>query len=164
MWWEVSSQVGVWAKPPQDPHSRVRRPRSPANPVSNTGNSGRVQSGIWRSHTKGWKKIRWREGSKGWLESRFLAVRVQPSPRVVDGEPPHKEVLGYWCNGRKKKGAHQIFLCDLSPSPHRAVWCGQRNRDGRLSRTISHSKTSSGTPTTIRAELGRLASSRRPCA
>jgi hypothetical protein len=33
-----------------------------------------------------------REGSKGLLESRFLALRVQPSHGFVDGDPPQKEI------------------------------------------------------------------------
>src|ERR1039458_3105761 len=67
-------------------------------------------------HAKGWKKIRWREGSKGWLESRFLAVRVQPSHGFVDGEPPHKEVwlLVQW--PEEEKEPTRYFLCDLPPS------------------------------------------------
>src|ERR1017187_2036740 len=67
-------------------------------------------------HAKGWKKIRSREGSKGWLESRFLAVRVQPSHGFVDGEPPHKEVwlLVQW--PEEEKEPTRYFLCDLPPS------------------------------------------------
>src|ERR1035441_971781 len=87
----VSSQVGVWAKPPKIHIPEYGGRGQPAT---------RYQYGKQRPssvrdvalHTKGWKKIRWREGSKGWLESRFLAVRVQPSHGFVDGEAPHKEV------------------------------------------------------------------------
>ena len=87
----VSSQVGVWDKPPKIHIPEYSGRGQPAT---------RYQYGKQRPssvrdlalHAKGWKKIRWREGSKGWLESRFLAVRVQPSHGFVDGEPPHKEV------------------------------------------------------------------------
>ena len=66
--------------------------------------------------TNGWKTVRWREGTKGWLESRFLAVRVQPSHGFVDGEPPHKEVwlLVEW--PEEEKEPTKYFLCDLPAS------------------------------------------------
>ena len=111
----VSSQVGVWAKPPKihiPEHSGRGQPAT------------RYQYGKQRPSSvrnlalqaKGWKKIRWREGSKGWLESRFLAVRVQPSHGFVDGEAPHKEVwlLVQWPEG--EKDPTRYFLCDLSPT------------------------------------------------
>ena len=73
---------------------------------------------------KGWKKVRWREGSKGWLESRFLALRVQPSHGFVDGEPPHKQVwlLVQW--PEEEKEPTKYFFCDLpSTLPlRRLVW------------------------------------------
>jgi SRSO17 transposase len=62
----ISPHLGVWTKPSS------------------------VRDAAFRA--KGWKKIRWREGAQGWLESRFLAVRGQPSHGFVDGRPPHKEV------------------------------------------------------------------------
>jgi hypothetical protein len=34
------------------------------------------------------------------------------------------------------------MIADSRPAPHCAVWCGRRNQDGRLSRTIYNSKTS----------------------
>src|SRR5580704_8786680 len=87
----VSSQLGVWAKPPKihiPQHSgrgqpATRYPYGKQRPSS-------VRDLAFRA--RGWKKIRWREGSKGWLESRFLAVRVQPSHGFVHGEQPHQEV------------------------------------------------------------------------
>ncbi|MBS1214894.1 MAG: transposase, family [Proteobacteria bacterium] len=62
---------------------------------------------------KGWKNVRWREGSKGWLESRFMAVRVQPSHGYVHGKPPHKDVwlLIEWPQDEKEPTKY--FLCDL---------------------------------------------------
>src|SRR5437879_5662013 len=111
----VSSQVGVWAKPPEIHIPEYSGRGQPAT---------RYQYGKQRPssvrdvalHAKGWKKIRWREGSKGWLESRFLAVRVQPSHGFVDGEPPHKEVwlLVQW--PEEEKEPTRYFLCDLPPT------------------------------------------------
>src|ERR1035437_5258640 len=111
----VSSQVGVWGKPPKIHIPEYSGRGQPAT---------RYQYGKQRPtsvrdvalHAKGWKKIRWREGSKGWLESRFLAVRVQPSHGFVDGEPPHKEVwlLVQW--PEEEKEPTRYFLCDLPPS------------------------------------------------
>jgi SRSO17 transposase len=65
---------------------------------------------------KGWKRVRWRAGSKGWLESRFLAMRVQPSHGYVDGKPPHKQVwlLVEW--PEQEKEPTKYLLCDLPPS------------------------------------------------
>jgi len=111
----VSSQVGVWAKPPKIHIPEYSGRGQPAT---------RYQYGKQRPssvrdvalHTQGWKKIRWREGSKGWLESRFLAVRVQPSHGFVDGEAPHKEVwlLVQW--PEEEKEPTRYFLCDLPPA------------------------------------------------
>jgi SRSO17 transposase len=65
---------------------------------------------------KGWKKVRWRAGSKGWLESRFLAIRVQPSHGFVHGDPPHKEVwlLVEW--PEEEQEPTKYFFCDLPAS------------------------------------------------
>lgn len=111
----VSSQVGVWAKPPKIHIPEYSGRGQPAS---------RYQYGKQRPssvrdvtlHAKGWKKIRWREGSKGWLESRFLAVRVQPSHGFVDGKAPHKEVwlLVQWPEDEQEPTRY--FLCDLSPT------------------------------------------------
>ena len=111
----VSSQVGVWAKPPKIHIPEYSGRGQPAT---------RYQYGKQRPssvrdvalHAKGWKKIRWREGSKGWLESRFVAMRVQPSHGFVDGAPPHKEVwlLVQW--PEEEKEPTRYFLCDLPPT------------------------------------------------
>src|SRR5260370_19113321 len=62
---------------------------------------------------KSWKRIRWRQGTKGWRESRFVALRVQPSHGFVRGQPPHKEVwlLIEW--PELEKEPTKYFLCDL---------------------------------------------------
>ena len=111
----ISSQWGAWARPPQIHIPDYRGRGAPAR---------RYQYGKQRPssvrdvalQSKGWKKVRWREGSKGWLESRFLALRVQPSHGFVDGEPPHKEVwlLVQWPEGEKEPS--QYFFCDLPPT------------------------------------------------
>jgi SRSO17 transposase len=110
----VSPNLGVWAKPPKVKIPEYRGRGAPAT---------RYDYGAQRPSSvrdvalkaKGWKKVRWREGTKGWLESRFLAVRVQPSHGFVDGKPPHKEVwlLVQWPDG--EKGPTKYFLADLPP-------------------------------------------------
>jgi SRSO17 transposase len=80
----VSSQVGVWAKPPKIHIPEYSGRGQPASRYQ----CGKQRPGSVRDlalQAKGWKKIRGREGSKGWLESRFLAVRVPPSHGFVDG-------------------------------------------------------------------------------
>ena len=111
----ISSQWGAWTRPPQIHIPDYRGRGAPAR---------RYQYGKQRPssvrdvalQSKGWKKVRWREGSKGWLESRFLALRVQPSHGFVDGEPPHNEVwlLVQWPEGEKEPS--QYFFCDLPPT------------------------------------------------
>lgn len=111
----ISPTVGVWSKPPKvqvPPHSGRGAPPT------------RYQYGSQRPRSvrdvvlaaKGWKKVRWREGSKGWLESRFLALRVQPSHGFVRGQPPHKEVwlLVEWPEAETEPAKY--FLCDLPKS------------------------------------------------
>lgn len=108
----ISSTLGVWTKPPKvkvpaysGRGARPRRYRYGDQRPSSVRDVA-VQA-------KGWKKVRWREGTKGWLESRFLAVRVQPSHGFADGEPPHKEVwlLVEW--PEEEKEPTKYFLCDL---------------------------------------------------
>jgi len=111
----ISATLGVWTKPPNvkipthsgrgAPATRYRYPDQRPSSVHEVA-----------VRTKGWKKVRWREGTKGWLESRFLAVRVQPSHGFVDGEPPHKQVwlLVEW--PEKEKEPTKYFLCDLPAS------------------------------------------------
>jgi hypothetical protein len=41
-------------------------------------------------------------GQQGWLESRFWAMRVQPSHAFHEGEPPHRR-YGCWWNGRNPR-------------------------------------------------------------
>jgi len=108
----VSPNLGVWGKPPKVKIPEYRGRGAPAT---------RYDYGAQRPSSvrdvalkaKGWKKVRWREGTKGWLESRFLAVRVQPSHGFVDGQPPHREVwlLGQWPH--KEEEPTKYFLADL---------------------------------------------------
>lgn len=112
----VSPDLGVWTKPPKINIAEYRGRGAPAR---------RYQYGSQRPSAvrdlalkaKGWKKVRWREGTKGWLESRFLAVRVQPSHGYVHGQPPHKEVwlLVQWPEGEPEPTKY--FLGDL-PASH----------------------------------------------
>src|ERR1035441_5948359 len=60
-----------------------------------------------------------------------------------------EDVLGEsfadWSRPRERSGGMvppDIFFAICRPAPHCAVWCGRRNQDGRLSRTIYNSKTS----------------------
>jgi SRSO17 transposase len=109
----VSPTMGVWTRTPQ------------AKIPDYTGRGGpptRYRYGSQRpisvrdaaSQAKGWKIVRWRQGTKGWLESRFVALRVQPSHGFVHGQPPHKEVwlLIEWPEAEKEPTKY--FLCDLS--------------------------------------------------
>ena len=97
----VSPNLGVWTKPPKVKIPEYRGRGAPAT---------RYDYGAQRPSSvrdvalkaKGWKKVRWREGTKGWLESRFLAVRVQPSHGFVDGSRRTRK-CGFWCSGRRMR-------------------------------------------------------------
>jgi SRSO17 transposase len=108
----ISGQVGVWAKPPKITVPQYSGRGQPPSRYS-YGSQKPTNVRDLALKAKGWKNIRWREGSKGWLESRFMAVRVQPSHGYVDGEPPHKEVwlLVEWPEDEKEPTKY--FLCDL---------------------------------------------------
>ncbi len=88
----ISSTTGVWSKPPkaQVPHYQGRGRSSDA--LRSMENSGRPRAGR-RGSSEGLEdnSLAARR-SKGWLESRFVAVRVQPSNGFVRGQPPHKEI------------------------------------------------------------------------
>ncbi len=108
----ISSTTGVWSKPPNAQIPRYQGRGSPPTryrygkqrPISAQGAA--VQA-------PGWKTIRWRQGTQGWLESRFAALRVQPSHGFVRGQSPHKEVwlLIEWPESEKEPTKY--FLCDL---------------------------------------------------
>lgn len=111
----LAPHVGVWTKPPPiqvPPYSgRGARPKKwdYGDPRPSSVKDVALKA-------KGWKKVRWREGSKGWLESRFLALRVQPSHGFLDGDPPHQEIwlLVEWPEAEKEP--LQYFFCDLPAS------------------------------------------------
>jgi len=88
---------------------------------------------------RGWKSIRWRQGTKGWLESRFVAVRVQPSHGFVHGQPPHKQVwlLVEWPESEKEptKILSLRSAPNLQPPPLSAF--GEVPA-GKLSKTINN--------------------------
>jgi SRSO17 transposase len=112
----ISPNLGVWTKPPKVKIPEYRGRGAPATRYDyGAQRPSSVRDVVLRA--KGWKKVRWREGTKGWLESRFLAVRVQPSHGFVDGRPPHKEVwlLVQWPDGEAEPTKH--FLADL-PATH----------------------------------------------
>ena len=108
----ISSTAGVWSKPPkaQVPHYQGRG--APATRYA-YGKQRPTSAQDAAVQAKGWKRIRWRQGTKGWLESRFVALRVQPSHGFVRGQPPHKEVwlLIEWPESEKEPTKY--FLCDL---------------------------------------------------
>jgi SRSO17 transposase len=108
----ISEQVGVWAKPPKISIPKYSGRGQPPSRYS-YGNQKPTNVKEIALKAKGWKNVRWREGSKGWLESRFIAVRVQPSHGYVHGEAPHKEVwlLVEWPDDEKEPTKY--FLCDL---------------------------------------------------
>ena len=112
----VSSVTGVWTKAPQ-----AEIPRYPGRGGPPTrfayGTQRPISAQDAAIQAKGWKTIRWRQGTKGWLESRFVALRVQPSHGFVRGQPPHREVwlLTEW--PKSEKEPTKYFLCDL-PAPY----------------------------------------------
>ena len=87
----ISAQHGIWVKPPK---IKIPKPEGRGRPATRCdyGKQRPVSALEVAKKAKGWKNIRWRRGSKGWLESRFVALRVQPSHGYVDGKPPNKEV------------------------------------------------------------------------
>lgn len=111
----ISSNVGLWAEPPK---ARIptRQKRGAPPKLFDYGEQRPTSAAALARQAKGWKKVRWRQGTKGWLESRFLALRVQPSHGFVRGEPPHKEVwlLAEWPDGEAEPTKY--FLCDLPAS------------------------------------------------
>jgi SRSO17 transposase len=112
----ISSSLGVWTKPPK---VKIPEHRGRGAPATRYDYGAQRPSSVQdvALKAKGWKKVRWREGTKGWLESRFLAVRVQPSHGFVDGQPPHKEVwlLVQWPDAEAEPTKY--FLADL-PATH----------------------------------------------
>jgi len=111
----VPPQVGVWTKPPK---VRIPARRGRGAPSTRYDYGDQKPNSVRDAalKAKGGKKVRWRAGSKGWLESRFLAMRVQPSHGYANGKPPHKEVwlLVEW--PEEEKEPTKYFLCDLPPS------------------------------------------------
>ena len=108
----ISSTTGVWSKPPQTEVPRYQgRGGPPTRYVYGKQRPTSAQDAAVQA--KSWKRIRWRQGTKGWLESRFVALRVQPSHGFVRGQPPHKEVwlLIEWPESEKEPTKY--FLCDL---------------------------------------------------
>jgi len=109
----ISPTLGVWTAPPK----ATIPPRHPGRGAPATrydyGQPRPLSVHEAAVQAKGWKSIRWRQGTKGWLESRFVAMRVQPSHGFVRGEPPHKEVwlLVEW--PELEKEPTKYFLCDL---------------------------------------------------
>ena len=108
----ISSTTGVWSKPPQAQVPRYQGRGAPATRYA-YGKQRPTSAQDTAVQAKSWKRIRWRQGTKGWLESRFAALRVQPSHGFVRGQPPHKEVwlLIEWPESEKEPTKY--FLCDL---------------------------------------------------
>ena len=98
----ISSTTGVWSKPPQAKVPRYQGRGAPATRYA-YGKQRPTSTQDAAVQAKGWKRIHWRQGTKGWLESRFVALRVQPSHGFVRGQPPHNEVwLLSECRSRKR--------------------------------------------------------------
>ena len=111
----VSTNLGVWIKPPK---AKIKKYGGMGRPTTqyDYGKQKPLSAVEVAKKTKSWKNIRWRSGSKGWLESRFAALRVQPSHGFVEGKPPNKEVwlLIEWPT--EEKEPTKYFLCDLPAS------------------------------------------------
>jgi len=108
----ISSTTGVWSKPPQTEVPRYQGRGGPPTRYA-YGKQRPTSAQDAAVQAKSWKRIRWRQGTKGWLESRFVALRVQPSHGFVRGQPPHQEVwlLIEWPESEKEPTKY--FLCDL---------------------------------------------------
>ena len=108
----ISATAGAWSKPPQAQVPRYQGRGAPAARYA-YGKQRPISAQDAAVQAKGGKRIRWRQGPKGWLESRFVALRVQPSHGFVRGPPPHKEVwlLIEWPESEKEPTKY--FLCDL---------------------------------------------------
>lgn len=108
----VSSAMGVWTKAPKAEIPRYRGRGCPPTRFA-YGKQRPISAQDAAIQAQGWKTIRWRQGTKGWLESRFVALRVQPSHGFVRGQRPHKEVwlLIEWPESEKEPTKY--FLCDL---------------------------------------------------
>jgi len=109
----ISSSLGVWTEPPT---ATVPPPHSGRGAPAKRHDYGqqRPRSVLEAARkAKGWKVVRWRPGTKGWLESRFVAMRVQPSHGFVRGEPPRRELwlLVEWPEAEKEPTKY--FFCDL---------------------------------------------------
>ena len=91
--WEFPRALGVWTGPPTatvPPHHSGR-----GAPATRYDYGKQRPMSVLEAARKanGWKVVRWRQGTKGWLESRFVAMRVQPSHGFVRGEPPHQGIM-----------------------------------------------------------------------
>jgi SRSO17 transposase len=108
----ISDQAGVRAKPPKISVPKYSVRGQPPSRYS-YGSQKPTDVHAIAIKAKGWKNVPWHEGSKGWLESRFMAVRVQPSHGYVHGEAPHNDVwlLVEWPQDEKEPTKY--FLCDL---------------------------------------------------
>src|SRR5207253_699726 len=90
--WDVlQSTTGVWLEPPRPRKLKPKRTGRPPS-ASHYGKQRPIAVKEAAQQAQGWKKVRWREGSKGWLESRFWAVRVQPSHGFHEGREPGKAI------------------------------------------------------------------------
>src|SRR6266852_1617493 len=109
----ISSALGVWTRPPTATVPARHSGRGAPATRHDYGKQRPITVLEAARKAKGWKAISWRQGTKGWLESRFVAMRVQPSHGYVRGEPPHKEVwlLVEWPESEKEP--IKYFFCDL---------------------------------------------------
>src|SRR5216683_1452403 len=86
----ISSSLGVWTEPPTAVVPARHSGRGAPATRHDYGKQRPMSVLEAARKAKGWKVVRWRQGTKGWLESRFVAMRVQPSHGFVRGETPHK--------------------------------------------------------------------------
>jgi len=109
----ISSSLGVWTRPPTATVPPRHWGRGAPATRYDYGKQRPMSVLEAARKAKGWKVVRWRQGTKGWLESRFVAMRVQPSHGFVRGEPPRHELwlLVEWPESEKEP--IQYFFCDL---------------------------------------------------
>ena len=109
----ISSALGVWTRPPAATVPPRHSGRGAPATRYDYGKQRPISVLEAARKAKGWKIIRWRQGTKGWLESRFVAMRAQPSHGFVRGQPPHQELwlLVEWPESEKEP--IKYFFCNL---------------------------------------------------
>jgi SRSO17 transposase len=152
----ISSSLGVWTRPPTATVPPRHSGRGAPAARHDYGKQRPMSVLEAARKAKGWKVVRWRQGTKGWLESRFVAMRVQPSHGFVRGKPPHQELwlLVEWPESEKEP--IKYFFCDLPETYTLRRWCAWRSSlEDRAGLSAIEARTWTGS--LRRTQLDRLA-------